>query len=228
MARVDPGDDGITRFIVRHYRYDPERRERRMWWWPRSQRAGILGRPPGRAGGNKPPPGQRRAGRSGRARARNRVRARLSAPGGERAPGHPGHQARGGRAGGSWRWSRPRTQHSSAPGARRQAAIAAAGLKVRAGRRRSGSGGRRRACRARGPGVRRCGGRAAQLLVAAERDDRADAHSADESGERGGQDVLPAAVTHADGASAATRSLARRRRPANVKAQNGRHEFQPE
>jgi hypothetical protein len=29
MARVDPGDDGITRFIVRHYRYDPERRERR-------------------------------------------------------------------------------------------------------------------------------------------------------------------------------------------------------
>lgn len=29
MARVDPGDDSIRRFIVRHYRYDPERRERR-------------------------------------------------------------------------------------------------------------------------------------------------------------------------------------------------------
>lgn len=29
MARVDPGDDAIERFIVQHYRYDPERRERR-------------------------------------------------------------------------------------------------------------------------------------------------------------------------------------------------------
>jgi hypothetical protein len=29
VARVDPQDDGIERFIVRHYRYDPERRERR-------------------------------------------------------------------------------------------------------------------------------------------------------------------------------------------------------
>ncbi|XVX21631.1 hypothetical protein ACQP1U_07160 [Actinomycetota bacterium] len=29
MAEVDPGDDTITRWIVRHYRYDPERRERR-------------------------------------------------------------------------------------------------------------------------------------------------------------------------------------------------------
>ena len=29
MARVDPGDDRIERFIVRHYRYDPQRRERR-------------------------------------------------------------------------------------------------------------------------------------------------------------------------------------------------------
>ena len=29
MARVDPGDDGIERFIVHHYRYDPQRRERR-------------------------------------------------------------------------------------------------------------------------------------------------------------------------------------------------------
>ena len=29
VARVDPGDDSIARFIVRHYRYDPERRERR-------------------------------------------------------------------------------------------------------------------------------------------------------------------------------------------------------
>jgi hypothetical protein len=29
VARVDPGDDGIERFIVRHYRYDPQRRERR-------------------------------------------------------------------------------------------------------------------------------------------------------------------------------------------------------
>ena len=29
MAQVDPGDDTIERFIVRHYRYDPERRERR-------------------------------------------------------------------------------------------------------------------------------------------------------------------------------------------------------
>lgn len=29
MARVDPEDDRIGRFIVRHYRYDPQRRERR-------------------------------------------------------------------------------------------------------------------------------------------------------------------------------------------------------
>jgi hypothetical protein len=29
MAQVDPEDDNIRRFIVRHYRYDPERRERR-------------------------------------------------------------------------------------------------------------------------------------------------------------------------------------------------------
>ncbi|HEY7263457.1 MAG TPA: hypothetical protein VH589_18460 [Trebonia sp.] len=29
MARVDPEDDSIERFIVRHYRYDPQRRERR-------------------------------------------------------------------------------------------------------------------------------------------------------------------------------------------------------
>jgi hypothetical protein len=29
VARVDPSDDAIERFIVRHYRYDPERRERR-------------------------------------------------------------------------------------------------------------------------------------------------------------------------------------------------------
>jgi hypothetical protein len=29
VARVDPGDDTIGRFIVRHYRYDPQRRERR-------------------------------------------------------------------------------------------------------------------------------------------------------------------------------------------------------
>jgi hypothetical protein len=29
MAQVDPEDDSIRRFIVRHYRYDPQRRERR-------------------------------------------------------------------------------------------------------------------------------------------------------------------------------------------------------
>lgn len=29
MARVDPNDDEIERFVVRHYRYDPDRRERR-------------------------------------------------------------------------------------------------------------------------------------------------------------------------------------------------------
>lgn len=29
MARVDPHDDGIRRFVVRQYRFDPERRERR-------------------------------------------------------------------------------------------------------------------------------------------------------------------------------------------------------
>lgn len=29
MAEVDPEDDAIERFVVRHYRYDPDRRERR-------------------------------------------------------------------------------------------------------------------------------------------------------------------------------------------------------
>jgi hypothetical protein len=29
VARVDPGDDTIKRYLVRHYRYDPQRRERR-------------------------------------------------------------------------------------------------------------------------------------------------------------------------------------------------------
>jgi hypothetical protein len=29
VARVEPADDSIERFIVRHYRYDPQRRERR-------------------------------------------------------------------------------------------------------------------------------------------------------------------------------------------------------
>jgi hypothetical protein len=29
VARVDPADDGALRFIVRHYRYDPARHERR-------------------------------------------------------------------------------------------------------------------------------------------------------------------------------------------------------
>jgi len=29
VARADPEDDGIERFIVHHYRYDPQRRERR-------------------------------------------------------------------------------------------------------------------------------------------------------------------------------------------------------
>jgi hypothetical protein len=29
VARVDPGDDNIRRFIVQHYRFDLERRERR-------------------------------------------------------------------------------------------------------------------------------------------------------------------------------------------------------
>lgn len=29
MARVDVGDDGIRRFVVRQYRYDPKRNERR-------------------------------------------------------------------------------------------------------------------------------------------------------------------------------------------------------
>jgi hypothetical protein len=29
VVQVDPQDDSIRRFIVRHYRYDPERRERR-------------------------------------------------------------------------------------------------------------------------------------------------------------------------------------------------------
>lgn len=29
MAQVDPGDDTIQRYVVRHYRFDPERNERR-------------------------------------------------------------------------------------------------------------------------------------------------------------------------------------------------------
>jgi len=29
VARVDPDDDSIRRFVVRHYRYDPDRHERR-------------------------------------------------------------------------------------------------------------------------------------------------------------------------------------------------------
>ena len=29
MARVDPDDDSIRRFVVQHYRYDPDRRQRR-------------------------------------------------------------------------------------------------------------------------------------------------------------------------------------------------------
>jgi hypothetical protein len=29
MAQVDPADDSIVRFVVYHYRYDPQRRERR-------------------------------------------------------------------------------------------------------------------------------------------------------------------------------------------------------
>jgi len=29
VARVDAGEDSIRRFVVRHYRYDPARRERR-------------------------------------------------------------------------------------------------------------------------------------------------------------------------------------------------------
>ena len=29
MTHVDPQDDSIRRFVVRHYRYDPERHERR-------------------------------------------------------------------------------------------------------------------------------------------------------------------------------------------------------
>jgi hypothetical protein len=29
VARVDPADDGVERYVVRHYRYDAERRERR-------------------------------------------------------------------------------------------------------------------------------------------------------------------------------------------------------
>jgi hypothetical protein len=29
VARVDPENDGVRRFIVRHYRYDPDRHERR-------------------------------------------------------------------------------------------------------------------------------------------------------------------------------------------------------
>jgi hypothetical protein len=30
MAQVDPEDDSIRRFLVRHYRYDPQRHERRQ------------------------------------------------------------------------------------------------------------------------------------------------------------------------------------------------------
>lgn len=29
MGRVDVGDDSIRRFVVQHYRFDPERREHR-------------------------------------------------------------------------------------------------------------------------------------------------------------------------------------------------------
>ena len=29
MAQVDPDDDALTRYVVYHYRFDPERRERR-------------------------------------------------------------------------------------------------------------------------------------------------------------------------------------------------------
>jgi hypothetical protein len=29
VAKVDPDDDGIYRWVVQHYRYDPDRRERR-------------------------------------------------------------------------------------------------------------------------------------------------------------------------------------------------------
>lgn len=29
MARVDPGDDAIERWVAFHFRYDPDRRERR-------------------------------------------------------------------------------------------------------------------------------------------------------------------------------------------------------
>lgn len=29
MAKVDPDDDSIDRWVVQHYRYDPDRRERR-------------------------------------------------------------------------------------------------------------------------------------------------------------------------------------------------------
>jgi hypothetical protein len=29
MASVDPDDDSITRYVVQHYRYDPDRHERR-------------------------------------------------------------------------------------------------------------------------------------------------------------------------------------------------------
>lgn len=29
MAKVDPDDDSIRRWVVRHFRYDPDRRERR-------------------------------------------------------------------------------------------------------------------------------------------------------------------------------------------------------
>jgi len=30
MGRVDPDDDGILRFVLQHYRFDPERHERRL------------------------------------------------------------------------------------------------------------------------------------------------------------------------------------------------------
>ena len=30
MGRVDPEDDGVRRFVARHYRYDPQRHERAL------------------------------------------------------------------------------------------------------------------------------------------------------------------------------------------------------
>jgi hypothetical protein len=58
--------------------------------------------------------------------------------------------------------------------------------------------------RTRHPALRQAGG---QVLVAAERNDRADGDSADESGESGGQDVLPSCGNPPAGCSAATGSL---------------------